>query len=70
MTTMHKTISLLSLALLIGLLGTSSKAISVYAQVQHTDNVIAESTISPVSVEASILGTEPYIDATVTIDQP
>ncbi|HHJ7625830.1 TPA: hypothetical protein ACQM95_000600 [Streptococcus pyogenes] len=70
MTTMQKTISLLSLALLIGLLGTSGKAISVYAQDQHTDNVIAESTISQVSVEASMRGTEPYIDATVTTDQP
>ncbi|AFC66812.1 TPA: hypothetical protein ACNYHX_001344 [Streptococcus pyogenes] len=70
MTTMQKTVSLLSLALLIGLLGTSGKAISVYAQDQHTDNVIAESTISQVSVEASMRGTEPYIDATVTTDQP
>ncbi|VHB05720.1 membrane protein [Streptococcus pyogenes] len=70
MTTMQKTISLLSLALLIGLLGTSGKAISVYAQDQHTDNVIAESTISQVSVEASMRGTEPYIDATVITDQP
>ena len=70
MTSMKKSLTLFSAALLISSGLSLSMPNAVRAEDGQTDKVTAETSVSQVSVEATMRGTEPYIDATIATSQP
>lgn len=70
MTSIKKSLGLISTTLLIASVLSVSSPYAVYAEDSQPDKVTAETKTNQVNVDASMRGNEPYIDATIATEQP
>ncbi|MCB2833724.1 hypothetical membrane associated protein [Streptococcus dysgalactiae subsp. dysgalactiae] len=70
MTSIKKSLGLISTTLLIASVLSVSSPYAVYAEDSQPDKMTAETKTNQVNVDASMRGNEPYIDATIATEQP